>query len=199
MVERQRGLDDAGDSGTTLGVADHRFYGADRTGLGLGAGAFEQVVEAGGLDAVAQRCAGAVRFHHLDGVGGEPGFFVRPFKRAPLAVVLGRGHTRALAVAAGTYAADDGIDSVAVALGQVTPLQEDRRYAFGDADDGSDDLHVITAGLTRYINRHRLKLSADVGYAFESVGAFWANSGLGWAADDDDGQTVVRAQLQLLF
>lgn len=76
------------------------------------------------------------------------------------------------------------------------------RYEWGDSDmPGEDDLSIVTLGVNWFIVRHRLKLTADIGYALNSVGPSWCSSGTGWRADssDSDGQIVTRAQLQLLF
>jgi hypothetical protein len=86
------------------------------------------------------------------------------------------------------------------------PIAEDTwdafaRYAFGDADDETDDLSVITVGFNRYFHGHDVKLTCDLGYAFNTVSDAWASSSRGWREDETgaDGQTVLRAQLQLLF
>ena len=85
------------------------------------------------------------------------------------------------------------------------------RFEYGDSDiDGSDDLLILTAGVTRFWDGNNLKWSADIGYSFDQVDAFWGGGALfggGGAdiagyrqdADDEDGQLVFRTQLQLLF
>ncbi|MDY7108625.1 MAG: porin [Planctomycetota bacterium] len=75
------------------------------------------------------------------------------------------------------------------------------RYAWGDDDRPGDELSVLTVGLNRYFSGHDLKLTIDLGYAFNAVGDLWASSGAGWRADASarDGQTVLRTQFQLLF
>jgi phosphate-selective porin OprO and OprP len=75
-------------------------------------------------------------------------------------------------------------------------------YEWGDLDiDDSEDLHVVTAGVTKYFSRHALKWQNDVGYAFDEVSSDWAVDSAGWRADADgqDGQIVIRSQFQLLF
>lgn len=81
------------------------------------------------------------------------------------------------------------------------------RYEWAD-DDMSDELNIATAGVNRYFSGHLLKWQTDVGYAFDQVTStfgdgFLGNGGsiTGWRADgaDEDGQVVVRTQLQLLF
>ncbi|MHC5028881.1 MAG: porin [Planctomycetota bacterium] len=75
------------------------------------------------------------------------------------------------------------------------------RYEWGDADGVTEDLSVITVGVNRYIVRHNLKWTVDIGYGLNEVGGFWSSSGAGWRTDrpGNDGQIVVRAQFQLLF
>ncbi len=76
------------------------------------------------------------------------------------------------------------------------------RYEWGDFDiAGLEDLSVLTVGVTKYWDRHNLKWSSDVGFALDPVEAVWASDGAGWRTDstDEDGQVVIRSQLQLLF
>ena len=75
------------------------------------------------------------------------------------------------------------------------------RYEWGDDDTSSEDLSVLTGGVTRYWARHNLKWTTDVGYGLNQVSSGWASSSLGWRADPagEDGQLVVRSQLQLAF
>lgn len=75
------------------------------------------------------------------------------------------------------------------------------QYAWGDADDDGFDLSTATLGFNYYFAGHALKLTSDVGYAFEEFGDIWASSGTGWLEDAEGstGQVVVRTQFQLLF
>jgi hypothetical protein len=79
------------------------------------------------------------------------------------------------------------------------------RYEYGDLDGGGgaagDDLGIITVGATKYWNRHGLKWTTDVGFAMDPVDAAWGGAGRGYRGDavDQDGQVVIRSQLQLLF
>lgn len=95
------------------------------------------------------------------------------------------------------------------------------RYEYGDADSNPNDIpdtlntlngngysifNAVTIGANWYIHKQRVKVSSDVGYAFDGVGAF-ANSGNGFLADgtnasgefDESGQIVAKLQLQLLW
>jgi len=79
------------------------------------------------------------------------------------------------------------------------------RYEWGDLDGGGgvggDDLGILTVGATRFWARHALKWTTDVGVAFDPVDAQWLGGSRGFRADSEgeDGQVVIRSQLQLLF
>jgi hypothetical protein len=51
------------------------------------------------------------------------------------------------------------------------------------------------------LSGHDLKLTVDLGYAFNAVGDLRASSGAGWRADADgaDGRRGLRTRFQLLF
>jgi hypothetical protein len=75
-------------------------------------------------------------------------------------------------------------------------------YEWGDLDTaGVEDLSIVTVGATKYFKGHSLKWTTDVGFALDEVSASWATAGAGWRADSpgEDGQIVIRSQLQLLF
>jgi hypothetical protein len=74
------------------------------------------------------------------------------------------------------------------------------RLEWGD-DDTSDDLLVLTLGVTKFWDKHNLKWTTDAGYGFNAVSDTFASSGAGWRADPPgvDGQIVIRSQLQLMF
>ncbi len=82
------------------------------------------------------------------------------------------------------------------------------RFEYLDADANDNELSVLTVGANYYFAGNNAKFSADVGYAFDEVTAFWANGNLGaggvvdgWQEDGDgeDGQIVIRGQFQLAF
>lgn len=75
------------------------------------------------------------------------------------------------------------------------------RYEWADDDTDADDLSVATVGFNRYFRKHTLKWTSDVGYGFNAVNGSFPSSGAGWRRDGagEDGQVVVRSQLQLLF
>jgi len=64
-----------------------------------------------------------------------------------------------------------------------------------------DNFNALTVGLNQYFARHQIKLSCDVGYAFERVEFMAADSGAGWRSNTggDDGQWVLRSQWQFMF
>jgi uncharacterized coiled-coil protein SlyX len=106
----------------------------------------------------------------------------------------------------GQHVGGDAGDRIA-AMGQgglfVTPdLELICRYEWAEPDvAGEEDLNILSVGANYFFAGHQLKLSADVGYAFNAVGASYASNPLGYRLDapDSDGQLVVRSQIQLLF
>ena len=100
VVQRQHDLDDARDAGGGLRVADVGFHRADAQPPARIAACAEHRRQRLQLDGIAQRGAGAVRFHVIDGRGGQPaqrladhGFLRPPVRRgkaARRAVVVDR-------------------------------------------------------------------------------------------------------------
>ena len=118
-------LDDAGDTGGGLGVADVGLERAQPQRPVLG-----PVLAVGGeqrlrLDRVAERGAGAVRLDRVDvGRRSEPRVGQRLPDDALLGGAVGRGQAVARAVLVDGAAADDGQDRVAVAPRVGEPLHE---------------------------------------------------------------------------
>lgn len=76
------------------------------------------------------------------------------------------------------------------------------RYEHANSDlSGVEDLSIATAGVSVFFARFNARWTTDVGYAFNPVADRWDSSAAGYLVDtgDEDGQTVVRSQLQLLF
>lgn len=76
------------------------------------------------------------------------------------------------------------------------------QYEWGDLDiPGIANLSVVTIGANYYWAKHNLKWQNDVGYGINSVNGAWAQDSAGWRADapGQDGQIVIRSQIQLLF
>ena len=74
----------------------------------------------------------------------------------------------------------------------------------------NNTLNVMTLGINYWLDGVKnLKWTTDFGYAFTGIagrgttprpaGGDYASSGNGWNADPNDGQWLVRTQLQLLF
>lgn len=76
------------------------------------------------------------------------------------------------------------------------------RYEWSDFDTpGSEQLSVLTIGVNRYWSKHSLKWTTDLGFAFNEVSSAFSSDGTGWRTDTtgQDGQMVLRSQIQLLF
>ena len=83
------------------------------------------------------------------------------------------------------------------------------RYETANADTaGVSDLEILTAGFNKYFHGQNISWSTDVGYSYNSMDtAGWATSWAGQAvftnwqtdADGEDGQMLIRTQLQLMF
>ncbi len=79
------------------------------------------------------------------------------------------------------------------------------RYEWADPDSGSggddEDLSVATVGVVRYFSRNKIKWTTDLGYGLDPVSAEFADGGKNWREDSsgEDGQIVIRTQLQLVF
>lgn len=78
------------------------------------------------------------------------------------------------------------------------------RYETADADTvGVDDLEIITAGFNKYFHGQNVKWSSDIGYSYNTIGAPWTTNtaSTNWQADaaNEDGQMLIRTQLQLMF
>lgn len=82
------------------------------------------------------------------------------------------------------------------------------RYEFADADLGAavSDLGVITFGVNKYIAGHNAKWTTDIAIGLDPVGGtglfgggVGAITGLREDAFDEDGQLVIRSQVQLVF
>jgi len=74
------------------------------------------------------------------------------------------------------------------------------RFTHGDDQTGKS-LNLIEAGLNYYIHGHNAKFTIDAGYALDEVTSTFRSAGAGWRPDTvgQDGQFVLRAQMQLLF
>jgi hypothetical protein len=75
------------------------------------------------------------------------------------------------------------------------------RYEYADLDPlgFSSNINIGTIGVTRYFDRHRIKLTGDIGYAFDAVPVTTKYSDFREDIPLASGQLVLRIQLQLLF
>lgn len=76
------------------------------------------------------------------------------------------------------------------------------RVEVGDARTAGgprDELLLVTAGANWYLAGDRLRLQADIGYAFDGPGDAWSVGGTGWRQAGGDGQVVFRTQFTLHF
>jgi hypothetical protein len=72
------------------------------------------------------------------------------------------------------------------------------RYEFGQSS-GNPDLSLITVGANAYFYKGKLKITSDLGYAFDGVSGTFDKSSVGWMMDDPgtQSQVVFRIQIQL--
>ena len=134
VVQRQRHLDQAGDTGAGLGVAEQGLDRADGAALRQGTFGLQGFGDGLGFGAVADRGAGAVGFGQAQGGGREAGAGVGAAQGALLAFGARCGHAQRLAVGGAGDGLDHGVDLVAVALGVGQALHGDDRQAFADGD-----------------------------------------------------------------
>jgi len=76
------------------------------------------------------------------------------------------------------------------------------RYEWADSDiDSVEELSLVTVGVTKYWKMHSMKWQSDIGWGINEIEAVWASGRANWRtdSDDEDGQIVLRTQLQLLF
>ncbi len=74
------------------------------------------------------------------------------------------------------------------------------RLEYVDADTGaSDDFSLVTLGIIKYFSRHNAKWTTDFGVALDPVVGASQITGFRDDGPDEDGQVVIRTQLQLAF
>lgn len=75
------------------------------------------------------------------------------------------------------------------------------QYAWADDDAGLGQLNIITVGTNYYIHGHVLKLTVDANYALDPITSTYNSSSRGFLVDamGEDGQFVIRSQIQALF
>ncbi len=183
VVEGERGLDEAGDAGRAVQVAE---VGLDRADAEPGhLGHVVHPLEGGDLDGVAERGAGAVRLHVVDVGRGEPGRGQCLGHDPGLATHPGGGEADLVgAVVADRPATDHRVDPVAVGERVVQPLERDHADAAADRGalrggverpagavrGGHAGFLVEVADAVRHVHRHpagqhQVGLAADQGRA----------------------------------
>lgn len=101
----------------------------------------------------------------------------------------GQTHDRLGVLVQGGYFISDQIELIA-------------RYEWADLDQQTDEtLSILTVGGNYFFAKHAARLTLDIGYAFEPVSDTVDSSFAGYRLDTagEDGQVVLRSQLQLLF
>ncbi len=74
------------------------------------------------------------------------------------------------------------------------------RYEYSDTDNlATDDLSIITGGVTKYFAGHNAKWTTDIGFGLDAVEFGVPVTGFNSEAPGDDGQFVLRTQLQIVF
>ena len=125
VVERERGLDQAGDPGGGDRVADHRLDRSEPAPRQLPVALPEHACERVHLHHVPDRGAGAVRLQQPDARGGDPGGVIGASQRQLLALQSRRHHAHPASVARHPDAPDHGVHAVAVPFGVLDPLEHD--------------------------------------------------------------------------
>ncbi|EDT39162.1 hypothetical protein BamMEX5DRAFT_5055 [Burkholderia ambifaria MEX-5] len=129
MPERETQLDQAGEAGGGIQVAELRFQRAEMTGA-LRARLREDLIERACLDRVAERRAGSVRFDQIDVVERCPAAAIRGGNHVGLPLRARRGETHLVAaVIIERGALDHGPDRVLVREGLRERLQDHRARA----------------------------------------------------------------------
>jgi len=72
------------------------------------------------------------------------------------------------------------------------------QYERGSLDGSTEDLSVATFGVNYYFNKN-VKWTTDLGYALNSIDAGWRLGDTGWNTTTEDGEYLLRTQLQIQF
>ncbi len=130
VLQAQHGLEQAGDPGRRLQVADVRLDRPDQQRCRPGRDRAQRGAEAGRLDRVADRGPGSVQLDVVDQAGVDPGLVVRPGEQGLLR--RGAGHRQPVGVPVVVHRAadDDRGDPVTVGQRVGQPFQHDQASAF---------------------------------------------------------------------
>ena len=72
------------------------------------------------------------------------------------------------------------------------------QYEIGHLEGVETDLKIATFGVN-YAFNDNVKWTTDVGYAFDSVDAGWNLGNTGWNTTANEGETLIRSQIQVRF
>jgi phosphate-selective porin OprO and OprP len=72
------------------------------------------------------------------------------------------------------------------------------QYEVGHLEGVETDLKIATFGVN-YAFNDNVKWTTDVGYAFDSVDAGWNLGNSGWNTTANEGETLIRSQIQVKF
>ena len=135
MMQRQRHLDQTGATGCRLCVADHRLDRSDTAELHLfGAGQGKDLGQAFNLGPVPDDGAGAMRFHHADGAGGNPGPRIGAAQSLLLALGARGGQGQIAPVRRSGCRAQHGVNPATLGLHIFQTAQNHQRQTFGNRD-----------------------------------------------------------------
>ena len=134
VIQRQRHLDQTGDAGAGLGVAEQGLDRADRDRLRCSTFGGQRFGDRPGFGTVADRRAGAMRFGHAQRGRREAGAGIGALQRQLLAFGTWRGETKGTAIAGTGDRLDHGIDAIACRFGIGESFQHDHGQAFADRD-----------------------------------------------------------------
>ena len=130
VPEHQCGLDESGDTGTGLEVADVRLHRTDQQRVGAITVGGKGTGEGPHLDRIADRRARSVRLDVPDLVGCDPCSLQGRGDRRPLGVLAGYGDAVGVSVLGHGGAEDLGVDAVTVADGLGEGFDDDDGAAF---------------------------------------------------------------------
>ena len=158
LMQRERGLDQAGHAGGGDRVADHRLDGAERAARQLAVALTEHARQRPHLGDVADRGARAVRLDQADARGRDLSGRVGALQRQLLTLQARRHDAHSAPIARDTDTADHRIDAVAVADGVLGALEHDG----ADALAQQRPIGVLVEGPQLLAARQRAQAAEEV-------------------------------------
>ena len=149
LVEHEHGLEQAGQAGNRLQVAEIAFHGPDEQGRAFRAQAGKHLADGPGFHGIAGGGAGAVRLHVAEVADIDVRGVVEGAQQRHLGVLVGEGDADGAAVGVDAGLVDDGVDVVAVGQGGVQGLEQQRHPALGPdiaLGVGGEDLAAAVGG-----------------------------------------------------